>query len=137
MSEEQQPDPNLAETPKRSGPRRRGHRGGRGRRRLEPLAPVSGPPVGNEFSVAAPLVEPPPEKFSARYSERREREADRTAISQAVAEVTEIVESLKQSLAQMEEVLELVELAERQKTADEHEIESLRRALHRLQRPLR
>ena len=35
----------------------------------------------------------------------------------------------------MEEVLELVELAERQKLADEQEIESLRRALRQLQRP--
>ena len=35
----------------------------------------------------------------------------------------------------MEEVLELVELAERQKFADEREIESLRRPLHQLQHP--
>ena len=35
----------------------------------------------------------------------------------------------------MEEVLELAELADRQKTADEREIESLRRALRQLQRP--
>lgn len=33
----------------------------------------------------------------------------------------------------MEEILELAELAERQKTADEQEIESLRRALRQLQ----
>ena len=35
----------------------------------------------------------------------------------------------------MEEVLELVELAERQKSADEREIESLRRALQRIHQP--
>jgi hypothetical protein len=35
----------------------------------------------------------------------------------------------------MEEVLETLELAERQKTADEREIESLRRALGHLRRP--
>jgi len=35
----------------------------------------------------------------------------------------------------MEEVLELVELAERQKSADEREIESLRRALRKIQQP--
>lgn len=43
--------------------------------------------------------------------------------------------SLEQVLEQMEEVRELVELAERQKTADEGEIESLRRALRRIQQP--
>jgi hypothetical protein len=35
----------------------------------------------------------------------------------------------------MEEVLELIELAERQKSADEREIESLRRALRKIQQP--
>jgi hypothetical protein len=35
----------------------------------------------------------------------------------------------------MEEVLETVELAERQKRADEHEIETLRRSLRQLHRP--
>ena len=49
--------------------------------------------------------------------------------------MTQIVESLKQTLEQMEEVLELVELAERQKSADEREIESLRRALRKIQQP--
>lgn len=44
----------------------------------------------------------------------------------------EVVEGLKRALDQMEEVLELVELAERQKLADEREIESLRRALRQL-----
>jgi len=47
----------------------------------------------------------------------------------------EIIASLKQALERMEEVLELVEHAERQKLADEHEIESLRRLLRQLQRP--
>ena len=61
------------------------------------------------------------------------RRLDETAISQAVNEVTAIVESLKQALEQMEDVLELVEHAERQKLSDEREIESLRRLLGRLQ----
>ena len=39
----------------------------------------------------------------------------------------QIVESLKQALNQMEDVLELVEVAERQKLGDEREIDSLRR----------
>jgi hypothetical protein len=58
-----------------------------------------------------------------------------SAISQAVNEVLAIVESLKQALARMDEVLELVEHAERQKLADEHEIDSLRRLLRQLQSP--
>ena len=58
-----------------------------------------------------------------------------SAINQAVDEVMGIVESLKQALTQMEDVLELVEHAERQKLADEHEIDSLRRLLRQLQHP--
>jgi hypothetical protein len=56
-------------------------------------------------------------------------------VSAAVGEVERIVEALKRAAEQMEEVLELVELAERQKLADEREIESLRRALNRMHRP--
>jgi hypothetical protein len=52
-----------------------------------------------------------------------------------VNEAMQIVESLKQALNQMEDVLELVEHAERQKLADEREIESLRRLLRQLQPP--
>ena len=47
----------------------------------------------------------------------------------------QIVESLKQALNQMEDVLELVEVAERQKLGDEREIDSLRRLLRQLQQP--
>jgi predicted RNase H-like nuclease (RuvC/YqgF family) len=57
------------------------------------------------------------------------------AISKAIEEVSQIVEGLKSALDQMEEVLELVELAERQKIEDEREIESLRQALRQLHRP--
>jgi hypothetical protein len=60
---------------------------------------------------------------------------DVSAISRAADEVRQIVESLEQALEQMEEVLELVELAERQKSGDEREIDSLRRALQRIQPP--
>ena len=52
-----------------------------------------------------------------------------------IDEVRQIVVSLEQALEQMEEVQELVELADRQKSADEREIESLRRALRRIQSP--
>jgi beta-phosphoglucomutase-like phosphatase (HAD superfamily) len=58
-----------------------------------------------------------------------------SAIRQAIDEVMQITDSLRHALDQMEEVLELVELAERQKLGDEREIEGLRRALRQLQRP--
>lgn len=58
-----------------------------------------------------------------------------SAIGRATEEVTQIVETLRQTLDQMEEVLELVEVAERQKVADEREIESLRRAMRRIHQP--
>ena len=63
--------------------------------------------------------------------------AEISAISQAVAHATEIAESLKQMIDQLDEVLELVEVAERQKLADEREIDELRRALRRIQPPRR
>ena len=62
-------------------------------------------------------------------------QSEGSAVSRAVNEVMEIIESLKQALEQMETVLELVEHAERQKLADEHEIDSLRRLLRQLQHP--
>ncbi|HXF09816.1 MAG TPA: hypothetical protein VN625_03460 [Desulfuromonadaceae bacterium] len=52
---------------------------------------------------------------------------------QAADEVADIIESLRQTLAQMEEVLDLVELAERQKLIDDREIEALRRQLRQIQ----
>jgi hypothetical protein len=119
MAEKPQTESNLPAPPRGpGGGRRRGHRGGRGRgpRRTEPVSPA-GPPT------EAPAL--PDRKIETPVS----------AINQAVEEVTQIVESLKQTLDQMEEVLELVELAERQKLGDEREIESLRRALHRIHQP--
>jgi ribonuclease E len=89
---------------------------------------------------AIPPRRPPPEprpllERVQRLTERvaRSEPAHRgSAISQAIDEVMEIVDALKRAVDQMEEVLELVELAERQKLADEREIESLRRALRQL-----
>jgi hypothetical protein len=69
------------------------------------------------------------------HPSRPERGPQGSAIGKAIEEVTQIVESLKGVLEQMEDVLELVEMAERQQLGDEREIESLRRALHQLQRP--
>jgi hypothetical protein len=64
-----------------------------------------------------------------------QKEFDGPAISHAVSEVMQIVEALREALTQMEDVLELVEVAERQKLGDEREIESLRRALRRFHHP--
>ncbi len=60
---------------------------------------------------------------------------DSSAIGRAIEEVRQIVQSLEQALDQMEEIEELVELADRQKSADEREIESLRRAMRRIHQP--
>lgn len=65
----------------------------------------------------------------------RDPSPPQSAIRQAVEQINEIVVSLQQLLDQMEEVLELTELADRQKNTDEREIESLRRALRQIQRP--
>ena len=57
------------------------------------------------------------------------------AVQQAIEEVNQIIETLRGTLDDMEAVLETLELAERQKTADEQEIETLRRGLRQLHRP--
>jgi hypothetical protein len=88
---------------------------------MEPVEAAEAPPT--------PLEQPEPHKALS------EKMPKGSAISHAVSEVTHIVESLRQSLTQMEEVLELVELAERQKLGDEREIDSLRRALRRIHQP--
>jgi hypothetical protein len=91
----------------------------------------------------APAVLPPPQKIQrnapAPVPPQRFRspppltDAAASALSHAVDEVHAIVESLEHALERMEEVMRLVETAERQKIGDEHEIESLRRALRQLQ----
>jgi hypothetical protein len=57
------------------------------------------------------------------------------AVTEAIEQVNHIIETLRATLNDMEEVLETVELAERQKIADEREIETLRRGLRQVQRP--
>jgi len=146
MAEEQKPESNLPDVSKRPGPpRRRGRRGGRGRRRPISAAPVSDQPTLAESS--AQPVEPPirlreempmrpapsRQKFQPPVSAPRAPKREGSPLLQAADEVAEVIESLKQTLAQMEEVMELIELAERQKLTDERDIESLRRALRQLQ----
>jgi hypothetical protein len=129
------------EGPPAPGIRRRGRRGGRGRGR----GPGRPRPAGLTADAlparaieTAPDVAPDAAVAVARETAapiRVERGPQRSAIGKAIDEVTQIAESLKHVLDQMEEVLELVELAERQQIGDEREIESLRRALHQLQGP--
>jgi hypothetical protein len=57
------------------------------------------------------------------------------AVQQAIEEVNHVIETLRATLEDMEAVLETLELAERQKNADEQEIETLRRGLRHLYRP--
>src|SRR5215469_7653647 len=151
MPEEHQPESGQPEPRKRSNNRRRGRRGGRGRGRRQPsvhaAAPESAPDepatsTSQENLTEAPSVEqaPPERPVHAPRPERPpaykpRQEQNLSPVAKAANEVRHIVESLEQALEQMEEVLELVELAEHQKHDDEREIESLRRALRRIQLP--
>jgi hypothetical protein len=63
------------------------------------------------------------------------RPAETSAIHQAVAHATEIAEDLRELVDRIDEILELVEVAERQKLVDERELDNLRRALRRIQPP--
>jgi len=99
----------------------------------ESLPPQVASSVSPAELTASPA--PPGQKFQPAVSVPRDARPDDSAIGQVVSEVTQIVESLREALNQMEDVLELVELAERQKLTDEREIDSLRRLLRQLQQP--
>ena len=153
--------PEQAASPTQRAPRRsrhpgRGRRGrGAGRGRRPERAPFSKtdqapPPAGEapeqELPVAEPAdVETRPET-APQYAPETEpvqprplpipkQPASPATIQGAIDHVNEIIESLRESLDDMEEVLETLELAERQKNADEQEIEQLRRSLRHLQTP--
>jgi len=119
--------------PSHSG-RRRGRRGRGGRG-----APARRP----DRATPAQLAEAPPEILEPKLpvkepvSElRQETERPRPPhpIRKAIAEVNQVIESLKTVLGEMEEVLELLEMAEVQKELDEGEIAALQQALKRLHR---
>ncbi|PYJ02985.1 MAG: hypothetical protein DME25_14100 [Verrucomicrobia bacterium] len=85
---------------------------------------------------AAGGAEPAPVEHEASAGAgRQQRAAQPMAVQAAISEVNQIIETLRATLDDMDEVLETLELAERQKNADEHEIETLRRALRQLHRP--
>jgi hypothetical protein len=110
-----------------------------------PEPPAERPPVPESERERRPERHERPERPARPEYRRPEpkpwvkpadfRPAETSAISQAVAHATEIAESLKHTIDQLDEILELVELAERQKLADEREIDELRRALRRIQPP--
>jgi hypothetical protein len=144
-------------------PVRRRSRGGRGRRSrgprvprtpVEPLPPPSAEtaepiqPVAEATPVEQETPppqfrEPRPEQQTAfreprpaqQMPERERRPAEPMAVQEAIEEVNQIIEALRSTLNDMEDVLETLELAERQKIADEQEIETLRRGLRQLHRP--
>jgi hypothetical protein len=76
---------------------------------------------------------PPPPPLEPRP--RAIQPASPVAVQQAIEEVNHIIDTLRATLEDMELVLETLELAERQKNADEQEIETLRRGLRHLHRP--
>ena len=80
-----------------------------------------------------PGAEPAPVQTHAPPPPAREfQPASPQSIHEAIAEVTRVVGTLRETLEEMEQVLETLELFERQKDADEREIQSLRRALRPL-----
>src|ERR1051325_6530651 len=137
MPEEQQPESNLSPAQKR--PRRRGPRRGRGRgrgRASRDAVKTSVEPAETADMPPAPEQAPEPIRETREvHASHSSRKFSASAIAQAVDEVRQIVESLEQALEQMEEVLKLVQTAEQQKIGDEREIESLRRALRKIQSP--
>ena len=153
--------PERPETPPAALRGRRSGRGRRGRGRRPPQARAPLPPSPTEETAepTQPLTDPsqavaepvavaretPPPPIRERLpappaivhpTPQRERQpASPVAVQQAIEEVNRIIETLRGTLEDMEEVLETLELAERQKIVDEHEIETLRRGLHQLHRP--
>jgi hypothetical protein len=97
----------------------------------EPAAPVRQQAPSQSRPERRP--EPPAPKPWVKPADFRP--ADTSAIHQAVVHATEIAEGLKVLVDRIDEILELVEVAERQKLADERELDDLRRALRRIQPP--
>jgi hypothetical protein len=91
-------------------------------------------PLAPREQVERRPIQPQPRPVPGPQPER-EHAPKIPAVTQAIEQVNEIIEELKRALNEMEDVLETLELAERQKIDDEREIEELKRALRRLHRP--
>jgi hypothetical protein len=101
---------------------------------VAPYTPVpASKPEPKSASSHRQAVQPPAGSASQNYPNRPTSNV--RAIQDAIEDVNRIVDTLRDALDEMEEVLEMLELFERQGAADEREIESLRRALRQLQRP--
>jgi predicted RNase H-like nuclease (RuvC/YqgF family) len=87
----------------------------------EPVEPAVAPDISHDVQPAQAVEKEPAPKAAA--------------VSDAIEQVNRVIEELKHALNDMEEVLETLEFAERQKIDDEREIESLQRALRQLHRP--
>lgn len=160
--EESKPETSQVEPGLRAGGRRdrRPSRGRRGRGRGPRPKPAVNEPFETERGDSATIQEPEPifelaeqpeplpqtsaapaesaphrESVSAAPLPPPHQPASAASIEKAIEEVSAIVESLRTSLEEMEEVLELLEVFERQKNVDEREIESLRRAVRQMNRP--
>lgn len=95
-----------------------------------PAEPSAAPKREQRQNRPLPLQHPPPPPPPREF-----RPAAPAAVTSAIEQVNHIIATLQETLKDMEEVLETVEYAERQKTADEQEIETLRRGLRQLHRP--
>jgi len=84
-------------------------------------------------TAASPRRETPRPPVS-RHEPRPPTQAQVTsAIAEAIEDVYNITEVLKKVLEDLDELLETLELAERQKIEDERELDNLRRAIRQLQ----
>lgn len=106
---------------------------------------VEAAPPAEERPQRAPVR--PPVQRSQDYRPQREPRPQRppapppapepqrqgSAVAQAVEDVYGIVETLKKVMEDLDELLETLELAERQKIEDERELDNLRRAMRQLQ----
>ncbi len=137
--EEFKPGTEPPEKPKSSPPERRGRRSGRGHRGggRRPQQHHQRPPGGQQPVETPPAhLEPSPTTSEPPVLPSQERERPSPAtIQNAIDDVNQIIGTLRDTLIDMEEVLETLELLERQNNADERELESLRRALRTLHRP--
>ena len=129
-----------APAPLKGGPRRSRRGGRRHSKRREPRSQALPPGDAIVAESSIPAVEQaehrrePTAQKPRRYSEP-DNEPITPSITTAIEQVNKIIDELKHSLDEMEEVLETLELAERQKIDDAREIESLQRALRQLHRP--
>jgi hypothetical protein len=101
----------------------------------EPPGNVEAAPESESDTTAGSPSGVAPEEAVGRVPAFRPRQpAAPATVQKAIDEVNHIIRTLREATDDMEEILETLELAERQKDADEREIESLRRALRPLHR---